>query len=69
MRARDWYSASRAALGEAATLIAQGLGGPEQVSFASALMLYFSATGFLGSYLLTRLYLQHALDDASTIAQ
>ena len=56
-------------LGEAATLIAQGLGGPDQVSFASAIMLYFSATGFLGSYLLTQLYLQRAPDDASKLAQ
>lgn len=57
----------KAALGEAAMLIAKGLGGPDQVSFAYALMLYFSVSGFLGSYLLTRLYLQRALDDASTI--
>ena len=57
----------KAALGEAAMLFAKGLGGPDQVSFAYALMLYFSVSGFLGSYLLTRLYLQRALDDASTI--
>ena len=59
----------QAELGEAAMLIAKGLGGPDQVSFAYALMLYFSLSGFLGSYLLTRLYLQRALDDASKLAQ
>jgi hypothetical protein len=34
-------------------------------SFAYAVMLYFLATGLLGSYLLTRLFLQRALDDAA----
>lgn len=34
-------------------------------SVAYALMLYFLATGLLGSYLLTRLFLQRALDNAA----
>lgn len=38
---------------------------PSTESFAYALMLYFLATGLLGSYLLTRLFLQRALNDAA----
>lgn len=34
-------------------------------SFAYAVMLYFLVTGLLGSYLLTRLFLQRALDNAA----
>lgn len=34
-------------------------------SFAYALMLYFLVTGLLGSYLLTRLFLQRVLDNAA----
>jgi hypothetical protein len=34
-------------------------------SFAYAVMLYFLVTGLLGSYLLTRLFLQRALDEAA----
>jgi hypothetical protein len=58
-------------LENAATLIASTLGCPahgadpcSQISFAYAVMVYFSVTGFLGSYLLTRLYLQKALREA-----
>jgi hypothetical protein len=35
-------------------------------SVAYAVMVYFLATGLLGSYLLTRLFLQRALDKAAT---
>lgn len=35
-------------------------------SFSYALMIYFLAAALLGSYLLTRLFLQPALDDAAT---
>lgn len=49
-------------LDQAAQLIAESLGGANQKSFAYALMLYFAITGFLGSYLLTRLFLQPAFD-------
>lgn len=35
-------------------------------SVAYAIMVYFLATGLLGSYLLTRLFLQRALDNAAT---
>ena len=49
----------------AAKLIAESLGGPALKSFAYALMMYFAITGFLGSYLLTRLFLQPAFDDES----
>lgn len=35
-------------------------------SVAFAIMMYFLATGLLGSYLLTRLFLQRALDKAAT---
>jgi len=55
-----------AALEGAAELIAKSIGGTGQVSFAYALMLYFSISGFLGAYLLTRLYLQKAFSDASS---
>ena len=50
-------------LDNCARVIAESLGGNEQKSFALALMLYFSITGFLGSYLLTRLYLQPAFNE------
>jgi hypothetical protein len=49
-------------LDAAAKLIAESLGGVQLKSFAFALMVYFAVTGFLGSYLLTRLFLQPALD-------
>ena len=44
----------------------RALGGKDQASFAYALMLYFSITGFLGSYLLTRLFLQRAFRDVDS---
>jgi hypothetical protein len=49
-----------ARLGQAASLIAKSLGGEHQLSFGYAILVYFSTSGFLGSYLLTRLYLQLA---------
>jgi len=49
-----------------AGFIAQSLGGPSQTSFAYGLMIYFSVSGFLGSYLLTRLYLQIAFRNAAS---
>ena len=52
-----------ARLGQAAKLIAGSLGGDSRISFAYAVMMYFSVTGFLGGYLLTRLYLQTAFRD------
>jgi hypothetical protein len=51
-------------LEKAATVISTSLGGA--LSFAYALMLYFSITGFLGSYLLTRLFLQKAFREADS---
>lgn len=51
-------------LEETAKLIAASLGGPVRLSFAYSLMVYFFVAGFLGSYLLTRLYLQGALERA-----
>ena len=36
-------------------------------SLAYAVILYFLATGLLGSYLLTRLFLQRALNDAANV--
>jgi hypothetical protein len=52
-------------LEQAAKLIAGSLGGDARVSFAYAVMMYFTVTGFLGGYLLTRLYLQKAFENAS----
>ncbi len=52
----------------AAGFIAQTLGGSSQTSFACGLMIYFSVSGFLGSYLLTRLYLQIAFKNAANRA-
>ncbi|MBV9302153.1 MAG: putative Ig domain-containing protein [Acidobacteriaceae bacterium] len=54
-------------LNDAATTIAASLGSnANRISFAYALMLYFSMTGFLGSYLLTRLFLQRAFRNVDT---
>jgi hypothetical protein len=53
-------------LQDTAAFIAQSIGGPAQTSFAYGLMAYFSISGFLGSYLLTRLYLQRAFRDAAS---
>jgi len=52
-------------LQEMAEFIAQSIGGAGQASFAYGLMVYFSTAGFLGSYLLTRLYLQRAFVNAA----
>jgi DNA polymerase III gamma/tau subunit len=56
-----------ARLEQAATLIAKSLGEPStkgvsdlSLSFGYAIMVYFVTSGFLGSYLLTRLFLQPA---------
>lgn len=64
-----WLSASAAS---AAAPAAPASATPTLASFSSmesvayAVMLYFLATGLLGSYLLTRLFLQRALDNAAT---
>lgn len=42
----------------ASGFIASSLGGPEEKYFAGGLLVYFIILGFLGSYLLTRIYLQ-----------
>lgn len=47
--------------------IARSLGGPDQQFFAGALLVYFIILGFLGSYLLTRLYLQPLFARAATL--
>lgn len=53
-------------LREASSLIAQTLGkGSYYDSLAYGLMMYFAIVGFLGSYLLTRLYLQKAFREAA----
>ena len=49
-------------LRSAAELIASSLGGVDRISFAYALMISFSLIGFLGAYLLTRLFLQGAFE-------
>jgi hypothetical protein len=54
-----------ARLKQAATLIAGSLGGDSRTSFAYAVMVYFTVSGFLGGYLLTRLYLQKAFQKAT----
>ena len=51
----------------AASFIGKSLGGAEPESFALAILIYFSTTGLLGSYLLTRLFLQRAFSDAGFI--
>ena len=56
----EWANVKPALVSSAAT-IAESLGGPYWNSFALALMIYFVVTGFLGSYLLTRLFLQKLL--------
>ena len=53
-------------LDNAASVIAGSLGtGADYKSFAYALLIYFSTSGFLGSYLLTRLFLQRAFSEAN----
>lgn len=49
----------------AAKLMAGSMGGDGQLSFAYAVLVYFSVTGLLGSYLLTRLFLQSAFTNAA----
>jgi hypothetical protein len=51
-------------LDAAAVLIGEGLGGGTNKSFAYALMLYFSIIGFLGAYLLARVYLKKAFESS-----
>ncbi|CAD6547827.1 hypothetical protein ACFQ3P_25820 [Paraburkholderia sabiae] len=46
-------------------VIGQALGGEQSDSFAMALLIYFFTSGLLGSYLLTRLFLQRAFSDAT----
>ena len=55
-------------LSNAAHLIAGSLGGENSVSFAFAILIYFSFAGLLGSYLLTRLFLQRAFTIAANSA-
>ncbi len=43
----------------------KGIGRDAQLSLLYAIIVYFSVTGFLGAYLLTRLYLQKTFNDAS----
>lgn len=50
---------------KAAAFMANSLGGATATSFCFAIMLYFLVSGLLGSYLLTRLFLQGALADAA----
>jgi hypothetical protein len=52
-------------LSQAARLMAGSLGGESAVSFAFAILIYFSFSGLLGSYLLTRLFLQRAFTTAA----
>ncbi|HEY8881057.1 MAG TPA: hypothetical protein VIN03_26025 [Roseateles sp.] len=65
-----WMASKGAAAANAASAAASQA--TNLASFASvepvayAIMLYFLATGLLGSYLLTRLFLQRALDNAAT---
>lgn len=54
----DWLS-------RGANLIALSLGGGQMKSLALAIMIYFLFLGLLGSYLLTRLFLQRAFTDAA----
>ena len=49
-----------------AQLIGESLGGDKPESFAYAILIYFSTSGLLGSYLLTRLFLQRAFSDADS---
>jgi hypothetical protein len=64
--AAESASAAASSALEAAKSTAKSLASFESTeSFAYAVMLYFLATGLLGSYLLTRLFLQRALNDAA----
>lgn len=55
-------------LSNAAHMMAGSLGGESSVSFAFAILIYFSFSGLLGSYLLTRLFLQRAFTTAANSA-
>lgn len=49
----------------AARIMANSIGsGPDKVSVALAIMIFFGMTGLLGGYLLTRLFLQRAFETA-----
>jgi CheY-like chemotaxis protein len=47
-------------LDRAATFVARGLGAETQTGFAAAVIVYFAVVGFLGGYVLTRIYLTGA---------
>ena len=49
-----------ARLRDTAAYVAGALGGPREQHFALALVVYFTVVGFMGGYLLTRLFLQRA---------
>lgn len=49
-----------ARLRDAAAYVAGALGGAREQHFALALVIYFTVVGFMGGYLLTRLFLQRA---------
>ena len=55
-------------LSNAAHVMAGSLGGDGSVSFAFAILIYFFFSGLLGSYLLTRLFLQRAFTTAANSA-
>jgi tetratricopeptide (TPR) repeat protein len=55
------------AINRAASFVGSSLGDPEQKFFAGGLLIYFTILGFLGSYLLTRLYLQPIFAKAATL--
>lgn len=56
-------------LSDAAQMMAGSIGGESSVSFAFAILIYFSFSGLLGSYLLTRLFLQRAFTTAASSAE
>lgn len=47
-------------LNRASLFVADSIGGPQQKSFAGAILVFFSVGGFLGGYLFTRLFLTGA---------
>lgn len=55
-------------LSQVAQLMADSLGGAHLTSIAFAILIYFSFSGLLGSYLLTRLFLQRAFTNAANSA-
>lgn len=50
-------------LDQAATYIAHSFGGDGNKFFAGAMIIYFSIVGFLGAYLITRIYLAGVFED------